>query len=166
MTLLSNNYQFFSLTKSKFRIKHSVQFSSVAQSHPTLCNPMNRSTPGLPIHHRLPELAQTHVHRVSDAIQLSHLLSFPFPSAFHLSQHQGLFQWVSSSHQVAKVLELQLFLQIFRLISFRIDWLISVLSKGLSRVFSSTTVRKHWFFSAQPSLWSNSHICMWTLEKP
>ena len=130
------------------------------------CDLNDCSTPGFPVLHCLPEFAQTHVHWVSDAIQLFHLLSFPSPSAFHLYQHQGLFQWVSSSHQVAKVLELQLFLQIFRLISFRIDWLISVLSKGLSRVFSSTTVRKHRFFSAQPSLWSNSHICMWTLEKP
>ena len=141
-----------------------VQLSCVVMSDsvtPTVC-----SMPGFPVLHYLSEFAQTHGHWVSDAIQLSHLLSFPFPSAFHLSQHQGLFQWVSSSHQVAKVLGLQLFLQIFRLISFRIDWLISVLSKGLSRVFSSTTVRKHWFFSAQPSLWSISHICMWTLKKP
>ena len=80
---------------------------SVAQSCPTLCDPMNGSTPGLPIPHHLPELAQTHVHWVDDAIQPSHPLQSPFPPAFNFSQHQGLFQWVSSSHQVAKGLVLQ-----------------------------------------------------------
>ena len=92
----------------------SVQFSSVAQSCPTLCDPMNCSTPGLPVHHQLPEFTQTHVHRVSDAIQASHPLSSPSPLALNLSQHQGLFQWVSSSHQVAKVLEFQLQHQSFQ----------------------------------------------------
>ena len=86
----------------------SVQFSSVAQSCPTLCDPMNRSTPGLPVHHQLPEFTQTHVHRVSDAIQPSHPLSSPSPPAPNPSQHQSLFQWVRSSHEVAKVLEFQL----------------------------------------------------------
>ena len=81
--------------------------SSVAPSCPTLCNLVDHSTPGLSFHHQLPELAQTHVHRVGDAIQPSHPLSSPSPSAFSLSQHQGLFQWVSSLHQVAKVLEFQ-----------------------------------------------------------
>ena len=71
---------------------HSVQFSSVAQSCPTLCNPVNRSTPGLPVHHQLPEFTQTHVHRVGDAIQPSHPLSSPSPPAPNPSQHQGLFQ--------------------------------------------------------------------------
>ena len=88
--------------------KESVQFSSVAQSCPTLCNPMNHSTPGLPVHHQLPEFTQTHVHWVSDAIQPSHLLSSPSPPAPKPSQHQSLFQWVNSSHEVAKVLEFQL----------------------------------------------------------
>ena len=92
----------------------SVQFSSVAQSCPTLCDPMNRSTSGLPVHHQLPELTQTHVHQVSDAIQPSHPLSSPSLPAFNLSQHQGLFQWVSSSHQVAKILEFQLQHQSFQ----------------------------------------------------
>ena len=92
----------------------SVQFSSVAQSCPTLCNPMNHSTPGLPVHHQLPEFTQTHVSWVSDAIQPSHPLSSPSPPAFNLSQHQGLFQWVSSSHQVAKGLEFQLQHQSFQ----------------------------------------------------
>ena len=81
-----------------------VQFSSVAQSYPTLCDPMDCSTPGLPVHHQLPEFTQTHIHRVSDAIQPSHPLLSPSPPAFNLSQHQGLFQWVSSLNQVAKVL--------------------------------------------------------------
>ena len=85
----------------------SVQFSSVAQSCPTLCNPMNCSMPGLPVHHQLPEFTQTHVHRVGDAIQPSHPLSSPSPPAPKPSQNQSLFQWVSSSHQVAKELELQ-----------------------------------------------------------
>ena len=86
----------------------SVQFSSVAQSCPTLCNPMNRSTPGLPVSHQLPEFTQTQVHWVSDAIQPSHPLSSPSPPAPNPSQHQSLFQWVNSSHEVAKVLEFQL----------------------------------------------------------
>jgi len=86
----------------------SIKFSSVAQSCPTLCNPMNCSTPGLPVHHQLPEFTKTHVHRVSDAIQPSHPLSFPSPPAPNPSQHQSLFQWVNSSNEVAKVLEFQL----------------------------------------------------------
>ena len=84
-----------------------VQFSSVAQSCPTLCDPMKRSMPGLPVHQQLREFTQTHVHRVSDAIQPSHPLSSPSPPALNLSQHQDLFKWVSSSQQVAKVLEFQ-----------------------------------------------------------
>ena len=88
--------------------------SSVAQSCPTLCNPMDCSTPGLLVHQQLPELAQTHVHWVGDAIQPSHPLLSPSPPAFNLSQHQGLFQWVRSSHQVAKVLEFQLQHQSFQ----------------------------------------------------
>ena len=87
---------------------HSVQFSSVAQLCPTLCDPMNHSTPGLPVHHQLPEFTQTHGHWVHDAIQPSHPLSSPSPPAPNPSQHQSLFQWVSSSYEVAKVLEFQL----------------------------------------------------------
>ena len=87
---------------------NSVQFSSFVQSCLTLCNPMNHSTPGLAVHHHLPESTQTHVHWVDDATQASHPLSSPFPPALNLSQHQGLFRWVSSSHQVAKVLQFQL----------------------------------------------------------
>ena len=85
------------------------QVSSVAQSCPTLCDPMNRSTPGLPVHHQLPEFThQTHVYRVGDAIQPSYPLLLTLPPALDLSQHQGIFQWVSSLHQVATVSELQL----------------------------------------------------------
>ena len=111
-------------------LKGSVQFSSVAQSCATLCDPKNRSTPGLPVHHQHPESTQSHVHRVGDVIQPSYPLSSHSPPALNLSQHQGLFKWVSSSHQVAKVLEFKLqhqwmnihFQWIFR-ISFKIDWL-------------------------------------------
>ena len=88
------------------RSVHSV--SSVAQSCPTLCNPMNHSSPGLPVHHQLLEFTQTQVHQVGDAIQPSHPLLSPSPPSPNPSQHQGLFQWVNSSHEVAKVLEFQL----------------------------------------------------------
>ena len=102
------------------------QFSLVTQSCPTLCKLKDCSTPGFPVHHQLLELAQTHVHWVGYAIQPSPPLFPPSPSAFNLSQNQGLFQWVSSSHQVARVLEFQLQHQSFNeysgLISFRMDW--------------------------------------------
>ena len=98
------------------------QFSSVAQSCLTLCDPMDCSKPGFPVHYQLLEFTQTHVHWVSDAIQPSHPLSSPSPPAFNFSQHQGLFRWVSSSHQVAKVLEFQLHHQSFQWI-FRADFL-------------------------------------------
>ena len=105
----------------------SVEFSWVTQLCPTLCDPMNHSTPGLPVHHQLLESTQTHVHWVGDAIQTSHPLSSPSPPALNLSQHQGLFKWVSSSHQAAKGLEFQLQHQSYNehqgLISFRMDWL-------------------------------------------
>ena len=109
---LSNLYAEFS----------SVQFSSAAQLCLTLCDPMDCSTPGFPVHHQLQELSQIHVHQVSDAIQPSHPLSSPSPPAFNLSQHHGLFQWVSSSHQVAKVLDFQLQHQSFQRI-FRTEFL-------------------------------------------
>ena len=98
-----------SLPAQKFS---SVQFSSVTQLCPTLCNPMNCSTPGLPVHHKLPEF--THAHRVGDAIQPSRPLSSPSSPASNPSQHQGLFQRVNSSHEVAKVLEFQLQHQTFQ----------------------------------------------------
>ena len=126
------------------------------------------STPGFPVFHYLLVFAQIHVHWVDDAVQPSHPLSPPSPPALNLCQHQGLFQGVGSSLKMAKVLELQLQHQSFQWI-FRVDFLaglLSLLSKGLSRVFSSTTVWKHQFFSTQPSLWFNSHIHTWLLEKP
>ena len=110
----------FVLSKSSLNTKLykmlcvSVQFSLVAKSCPMLCDPMDCSTPGFPVHHQLPELSQTHVHQVGDVIQSSHSLSSPYPPAFNLSQHQGLFQWVSPLHQVAKVLEFQLQHQSFQ----------------------------------------------------
>ena len=100
----------------------SVQFISVIQLCLTLCDPMDCSMPSFPVHHQLPELAQTHVHSVGDAIQPSHPLSSPPPPAFNLSQDQGIFKWISSSYQVAKVLEFQLQHQSFQWI-FRTDFL-------------------------------------------
>ena len=101
---------------------NSVQFSLITQSCPTLCDPMDHSTPGLPVHHQLRECTQTHVHWVGDAIQPSHPLSSPSPPVFNLSQHKGVFKWVSSLHQVAKILEFQLQHQSFQWI-FRTDFL-------------------------------------------
>ena len=101
---------------------HEHDCCSVAQSCPTLCNSMGCNMLGLPVHHQFPELAQTHVHWVGDAIQPSHPLSSPSPLAFSLSQDQGLFQWVNSLHQIAKVLEFQLQYQSFQWI-FRVDFL-------------------------------------------
>ena len=120
----------------------SVQSLSCVQ----LCDPMDCSTPGLPVPHHSLEFVQVHIHCISDAVQPSHPLSSHSPPTFNLSQHQGLFQWVSSSHQLAKVLEFQLQCQSFQWI-FRTGWTgwISLHSKGLSRVFSSTTVWKHWY---------------------
>ena len=94
--------------KKKLRLLHPVPFSSVAQLCSTTCDPVNRSMPGLPVHHKLPEFTQTHAHRVGDAIQPSHPLSSPSPPVPNPSQYQGLFQCVNSSHEVAKILEFQL----------------------------------------------------------
>ena len=132
---------------------------------------MDCSTPGFPVLHHLQELAQTHVHWVRDAIQPSHPLSSPSPPAFYLSQHQGLFQWVDSLHQVAKVLigtsasASVLPINIQGWFPLGLTGLTSLQSKGLSRVFSNTTVQKHQFFGAQPFLRSSSHIHTWLLEK-
>ena len=105
--LQKNIYLCFLDYAKVFDCVSSIQFSSVTQSCPTLCDPMNRNTSGLPVHHQLLEFIQTLVHGVSDAIQPSHPLSSPSPPAPNLSQNHGLFQWVYSSHEVAKVLELQ-----------------------------------------------------------
>ena len=148
-----------------------IQFSSAVQSCPTLCNPMDYSMPGFPVHHQLLEPSQTHVHWVGDAIQPSHPLSFPSPPAFNLSQHQGLFQWVSSSHQVAKVLEFQLQHQSFQWI-FRTDPLYkeqvgSPCGPRDSQESSPTTQLKSIKSSALSFLYGpNSHIQTWLLGKP
>ena len=146
-----------------------VQFSSVAQSCPTPCDPMNCSMSGLPVHHQLLELTQTHVDQVGDAIQPSHPLSSPSPPALNPSQHQSLFRWVNSSHQVAKVLSFSFsFLPKNTQDWSPSEWIgwISLQSKGLSRVFSNPTVQKHPFFGSQLSSKSKSHIHTWLLEKP
>ena len=143
----------------------SYQFSSVAQSYPTLCNPMNHSTPGLPVHHQFPESTQTHVHWVSDAIQpfvLCHppllLPSIPASGSFQMNQ---LFTWGGQSIGVsASTSVLPMNTQDWSPLGWT-GW-ISLQSKGLSRVVSNTTVQKHQFCSAQPSLWSNCHIHTWT----
>ena len=107
---------FFTLKSFSVCSEHFItqSVSSVTQSCLTLCDPKNRSTPGLPVHHQLPEFTQTQVHRVSDIIQPSHPLSSPFLPAPNPSQHQGLFQWVNSLHEVAKVLEFPLQHQSFQ----------------------------------------------------
>ena len=142
----------------------SVQFSSVAQSCLTLCDPLNCNTPGLPVHHQLPEFTQTHVHQVADAIQPSHPLSSPFPPApnpsppsirVFSSESTLCMRWPeywSFSFSIIPSKEHP------GLISFRMDWLDLLAVQGLSRVFSNTTAQKHQFFGAQPSSQSNSHI--------
>jgi len=152
-----------------FVYTHIFQFSSVTQLCPTLCDPMDCSTPGFPVHHQLLELAQTHVLRVGDAIQPSYpvvpfsscLQSFPTSESFPMSQ---FFTSGSKSIEVsvsASVLPLNI--QDWSPLGWA-GW-ISLQSRGLSRVFN-TIVQKHQFFSAQLSLWSNSHIHTWLLEKP
>ena len=150
--------------------KSTFQFSSVTQSCLTLCNPMNHSMPGLPVHHQLPESTQTHVHWVSDAIQTSYPLvspspstqSFPASGSFPMSQ---LFEWGGQSIGVsASTSVLPMNTQDWSPLGWTV-W-ISLQSKGFSGVFSNTTVQKHQFFSAQLSSQSNSHIHTWLIEKP
>ena len=143
------------------------QFSSVAQSCATLW-PRGLQHARPPCPSPLPELAQTLVHRVSDPIQPSHPLSSPSPPTFNLSQHRGLFKWVSSSHQVPKVSASISVLPMNIQDWFPLGWTgwISLQSKGLSRVFSNPSVQKHQFFGPQLSSQSNSHIHTWLLEKP
>ena len=146
-------------------LNHLLQFSSVAQSCPTLCDTMNCSTPGLPVHHHLPEFTQTHIHLVGDAIQPSHPLSSNFPPVPNPSQQEGVRVFSNESTLRMRWPKYWSFSfstipskEIAGLISFRMDGWISFQSKGLSRVFSNTTVQKHQFFGAQPSSQSNSHI--------
>ena len=137
--------------------------SHVAQSCLTLCDPMNCSTPGFPVHHQLLELTQTHVHWISGTIQPFHPLSSPSPPALNLSQHQGLFQWVSSSHQVATVLELQLqhqsFQWTFGLISFRINWFDLLAVQG-------TLKSLHQHQNLKASIFQSSALSMVQLSHP
>ena len=159
-------------------LKHSMcsvqfssdQFSSVAQSCWTLCDPMNCSRPGLPVHYKLPEFTQTHVHWIGDAIQPSRPLSSSSPPAPNPSQHQSfpmsqLFTWGGQSTGVSALVSvLPMNTQDWSPLEWT-GW-ISLQSKGLSRVFFNTTVQKHQFFGTQPSSQSNSHIHTWLLEKP
>ena len=147
-----------SLLYTRYCFIHSVQFSSVTQSCLTLCDLMDYSPPGLPAHHQLQEFTQTHVHWVRDAIWPSHPLSSPSPPTFNLSQHQDLFKWISSSHQVAKVLELQPQHQAFQWI-FRMDFLWNGLDGSLcsprdSQEFSPTPQFKSINSSALSFLYS------------
>jgi len=138
-------------------------------TYPILCNPMDCSTLGFPVLHYLLDLTQTHVHWVDDAIEISHPLSPHSPSTLNISQHQGLFNWVDSSHQVAKVLELQLqhqsFKWVFRVDSLRVDCFDLWIARD-SQESSPATQFEIIKFSLQPSLWFNSHIYTWPLEKP
>ena len=149
-----------------------LQFSSIhLLSRVQLCDPMDCTTPGLPVHHQLPELAKTHAYQVGDAIQPSHPLSSPSPPAFNLSQHQGLFQWVSSPHQDWSFsFSISPFKEYSGLISVRMDWFELLAVQGLSRVFSNTTVQKHQFFAAHLFIVQLSQPHMTTgkklLEKP
>ena len=151
-------------------VNNGIQFSSVTQLCPTLCDPMNRSTPGLPVHPQLLEFTQTHVHWVSDAIQPSHPLSSPSPPALNLSQHQ-----VFSNESALHIRWPKYWSFSFSIIPSKksqgwspSEWTgwISLQSKGLSRVFSNTTVQKHQVVGDQFSSQSNSHIHTWPLEKP
>ena len=146
------------------------QFSSVAQSCSTLCNPMDCSTPGLPVHHQLPEFTQTHVHWVSEAIQPSHPLLSP-SSAFNLPQHQGLFKWVSSLHQEEKYWSFSFHISLSNeysgLVSFRMDWLALLAVQGTLK-----NLLQHHSWKAS-ILWCSgffivqlSSIYTWLLEKP
>ena len=143
---------------------------SVAKSCTTFCNPVDCSPPGSLVLHYLPEFAQIHVYWVGDAIQPSHPLSLRFAPALSPSQYQGLSQWVGSSNQSSQNIGAStsawvLPMNIEGWFPLGLTALISLQSKGLSRVFSSTTVQKYQFFSTQPSLWSNCYICSWLLGK-
>ena len=146
-----------------------VTISSVTQSCLTLCDLMDCSRPGFPVHPQILELAQTHVHRAGDAIQPSHPLSSPSP-AFNLSQHQGLFPWVSSSHPWPKYWSFSFSIsssnEYSGLISFRIDWLDLLAVQGTLKSLLQHHSSKNQFFGAQILLWSNSHIHTSPLEKP
>ena len=142
---------------------------SLAQSCLALYNPMDCSMPSFPGLQYLSEFAETHVHWVGDAFQPFHPCH-PFSSCPQFSQHQWIVQWVSSSHQVVKVLGVSASASVIPMniqcwFPLGLTGLISLISKRLSRVFSNTTVPKHQFFGTWLSLWTNSHIRTWLLEK-
>ena len=147
-----------------------IQFSSVAQSCPTLCDPTDCSTPGFPGHHQLSELAQIHDHWTGDAIQPSHPLSSPSPptQSFPASGSFQMSQFFTSGGQIIGVSASASVLPKNIQHWFPLGWTgwISLQAKGLSRVFSNTTVQKYQFFNSHPSLWSNSPIHIWILENP
>ena len=138
-----------------------LQFSSVIQSCPTLCDPVNCSTPGLPVHRQLPEFTQTHVHEVMPSSHLilccPLLLLSPIPPSIRVFSNESVLhmRWPKYWSFSFSIIP---FKEIPGLISFRMDWLVSLQSKELSRVFSNTIVQKHQFFGTQPSSQSNSHI--------
>ena len=147
-----------------------VTCCSVVQLCPTLCEPIDCSTPGLPVLHHLPKFAQVHVHCISDGVQQSYPLTPSSPLALSPSQHLGLIHWVSYSHQMTKTRASAsasvLLLSIQGWFLLRLTSLIPLLSEGLSRVFSSTTVQRHHFFGALPSSWYISRNCIWPLGRP
>ena len=147
----------------------SLYFSSVAQLCPILCNAMDCSKPSFPVLHYLLEFVQTHVHWVDDVIEPSHPFSHPFPPALNLAQRQGLFQLLTSGGQSIGVWASASVHPMNIQGSFLLDWLVwsclIPLIRGLSKVFSSTTIQNHQFFDAQTSLWSNFYICTWLLGK-
>ena len=169
-----SDYPGSSSASSAYQLPHtlgaSVSFSSVVQLCPTLYDPMDCSTQGLPVHHQLPEVVQTHVHRVIDAIQPSHpvmpfsscLQSFPASGSFPMCQFfasggQSIGHWASAS---VLLMNIQVWFPL------GLTALISLQFKGISRVVPNATVTKHQFCGAQLSLWSKSHIHTWPLEKP
>ena len=146
-----------------------VQFSSVPQSCLTLCDPMNCSMPGLPVHHQLLELIQTHIHRISDAIQSSHPLSSPSPPAPNPSQHQSfpmsqIFAWGGQSTGVSALTSL--LPKNPGLISFRMDWLDLLAVQGTLKSLLQHHTSKASIFGSQLSSQSNLHIHTWPLDKP
>ena len=170
-------YRFNAITTKQpmefFTELEQVQFSSLAQSCPTLCDPIDCSMPGLPVHHQLLESTQTPVHWVSDAIQPSHPLSSPSTPVVNPSKHQGLFQWVSSSHQVAKVLELNFSFSIS--LSFRIDsfdlltvqrTLRSLLQHYSSKSITSSVLRLLYgpTITSIYNYWKNHSFCQRTIR--
>ena len=166
--MISFNLNYSPKALSSNIVTENIQFSSVTQSCPSLYDPMDCSIPGFPVHHQLLEFGQTHDHGVSDTIQSSHphpffcLQSFPASGSFPMNQ------FFTSGDQSIRVSASAsaLPMNIQDWFPLRLTGLIFLQSKGVSGVFFNTTVQKHQFFGTQLSLWSNSHIHTWLLEKP